>query len=158
MGLSGLAWYPSCPITSGKLPSCGLQCTLWFIYLCVGHLSAVFTTFHDHLCTTEVSSASLLLSVRIVTTSTNIERQPLPTVSRVSNIHNSFSWLQRNVVVNRGVENMDVSGYFSHKCRHFRMVATINRVETCYSALEGVHAFCSSSEHAEVCIFSNSRL
>ena len=32
--LSGLAWYPTCSITSGKLPSSGLQCTLWFTYLC----------------------------------------------------------------------------------------------------------------------------
>ena len=37
--LSGLAWYPSCLVTSGKLPSSGLQCTLWY----VGHLSAVLT-------------------------------------------------------------------------------------------------------------------
>ena len=36
----------------------------------------------------ETSSASLLSSAHSVTTSTNIERQPLPTVSRVSNIHN----------------------------------------------------------------------
>ena len=26
LDLSGLAWYPSCPITSGKLASSGLQC------------------------------------------------------------------------------------------------------------------------------------
>ena len=32
--LSGLAWYPSRPITSGKLLSSGLQCTLW-LYICV---------------------------------------------------------------------------------------------------------------------------
>ena len=57
-----------------KLPSSGLQFTLWFIYLCVGHLSAVFTTSHHHLCSTDVSSAFLLSSVRGVTTSTNIER------------------------------------------------------------------------------------
>ena len=75
MDLSELAWSPSCPITSGKLPSSGFHCTLWFIYLCVGHLSAVFTTSHHHLCSTEVSSASLLSSARGVTTSTNIERQ-----------------------------------------------------------------------------------
>ena len=71
--LSGLPWYPSCPIAAGKLPSFGLQCTLWFIYLCVGRLRAVLTS-HRHLCSTEVSSASLLSSVRSVTTSTNIER------------------------------------------------------------------------------------
>ena len=88
--ISGLAWYPSCPITFGKIPSSGLQCTLWFIYLHVGHLSAVFTTSHHHLCSTEVSSASVLSPARSVTTSTNIERhrQSPPTVSRVSNTHN----------------------------------------------------------------------
>jgi len=37
-------------------------------------LRAVFTTSHHHLCSTEVSSASLLSSARSVTTSTNIER------------------------------------------------------------------------------------
>ena len=72
--LSGLAWYPSCPITSGKPPSSGLRCTPWFIYLCVGHLNAVFTTSHHHLSSIEVSSAFLLSSARSVTTSTNIER------------------------------------------------------------------------------------
>ena len=72
--ISGLAWYPSCPITFGKIPSSGLQCTLWFIYLHVGHLSAVFTTSHHHLCSTEIYSASLLSSARSVTTSANIER------------------------------------------------------------------------------------
>ena len=60
-------------ITSGKLPLSGFQCTLWFICLCVGHLRAV-TTSHHHLCSTEVSSASLLSSARSITTSTNIER------------------------------------------------------------------------------------
>ena len=69
-----MAWSPSCPITSGKLPSSGFHCTLWFIYLCVGHLSAVFTTSHHHLCSTEVSSASFLSTARSVSTSTNIER------------------------------------------------------------------------------------
>ena len=92
--ISGLAWYPSCPITSRKLPSSGLQCTLWLIYLCVGHLSAVFTISHNHLCGTQVSSA-LLSSARSVTTSTNIERQPLPTASRVSNIQNKQHQHQR---------------------------------------------------------------
>ena len=40
---SGPAWYPSCPVISGKLPSSGLLHYLWFISVCVGHLSAVFT-------------------------------------------------------------------------------------------------------------------
>ena len=40
---SGPAWYPSCPVISGKLPSSGLLHYLWFIYVCVGHMSAVFT-------------------------------------------------------------------------------------------------------------------
>ena len=74
MDLSGLAWYPSCTITSGKVPLSGHQCTLWFICLCVGYLSAVFTTSHHHLCSTEASSPSLLSSACSVTTSTNIER------------------------------------------------------------------------------------
>ena len=39
---SGPAWYPSCPVISGKLPSSGLLHYLWFISVCVGHLSAVF--------------------------------------------------------------------------------------------------------------------
>ena len=39
---SGPAWYPSCPAISGKLPSSGLLHCLWFVSLCVGHLSAVF--------------------------------------------------------------------------------------------------------------------
>ena len=69
-----MAWYPSCTITSGKVPLSGHQCTLWFICLCVGYLSAVFTTSHHHLCSTEASSPSLLSSACSVTTSTNIER------------------------------------------------------------------------------------
>ena len=40
---SGPAWYPSCPVISGKPPSSGLLHYLWFISVCVGHLSAVFT-------------------------------------------------------------------------------------------------------------------
>ena len=40
---SGPAWYPSCPVISGKLPSSGLLHYLWFIYVCVGHLGAVFS-------------------------------------------------------------------------------------------------------------------
>ena len=44
------------------------------IYLSVGHLNAVLTTSQHHLCSTEVSSASLLSSARSVTTSTNIDR------------------------------------------------------------------------------------
>ena len=40
---SGPAWYPSCPIISGKLPSSGLLHYLWFISVCVGHPSAVCT-------------------------------------------------------------------------------------------------------------------
>ena len=40
---SGPAWYPSCPVISGKLPSSGFLHCLWFISVCVGHLSAVFT-------------------------------------------------------------------------------------------------------------------
>ena len=39
----GPAWYPSCPVISGKLPSSGLLYYLWFISVCVGHLSTVFT-------------------------------------------------------------------------------------------------------------------
>ena len=39
---SGPAWYPSCPVISGKLPSSGLLHYLWFISVCVGHLSDVF--------------------------------------------------------------------------------------------------------------------
>ena len=74
MDLSGLAWYPSWPITSGKLPSPGLQCAPWFMYLCVCHLSAVFTISHHHLYSTEISSASLVSSAHSVTTSTNIKR------------------------------------------------------------------------------------
>ena len=71
-----LDWHsPSCPITSGKLPSSELRCVLWLICLCVGHLSAVYTTTHHHLCSTEVSHASLPSSTRSVTTSTNIERR-----------------------------------------------------------------------------------
>ena len=40
---SGPAWYQSCAVISGKLPSSGLLHYLWFISVCVGHLSAVFT-------------------------------------------------------------------------------------------------------------------
>ena len=40
---SGPAWYPSCPVISGKLPSSGLLHFLWFISVCVGHVSAVLT-------------------------------------------------------------------------------------------------------------------
>ena len=40
---SGRAWYPSCPVISGKRPSSGLLHYLWFISVCVGHLSDVFT-------------------------------------------------------------------------------------------------------------------
>ena len=40
---SGHAWYPSCPVISGKLPSSGLLHYLLLISVCVGHLSAVFT-------------------------------------------------------------------------------------------------------------------
>ena len=40
---SGPAWYPSCPVIYGKLPSSGLLLYLWFISVCVDHLSAVFT-------------------------------------------------------------------------------------------------------------------
>ena len=39
----GPAWYPSCPVISGKLPSPGLLHCLGFMSVCVGHLSAVFT-------------------------------------------------------------------------------------------------------------------
>ena len=94
--LSGLAWYPSCPITSGKLPSSWLQCTLGVIYLCVGHLSGVFTTSHHHLCSTEVSSAFLLSSARSVTTSTNIERhshRPRYQISIITAL--AFPWVAR---------------------------------------------------------------
>ena len=31
---SGPAWYPSCPVISGKLPSSGLLHYLWFISVC----------------------------------------------------------------------------------------------------------------------------
>ena len=41
---SGPAWYPSCPAISRNLPSSGLLHYLWFISVCVGHLSAVFTS------------------------------------------------------------------------------------------------------------------
>ena len=70
-----MAWYPSRPITSEKQPSSGHQCTLWFLDLCVGHLSAVFTTSHPHRRSTEAYFASFLSSARSVTTSTNIDRQ-----------------------------------------------------------------------------------
>ena len=40
---SGPAWYPTCPVISRKLPSSGLLHFLWFVSVCVGHLSAVFT-------------------------------------------------------------------------------------------------------------------
>ena len=40
---SGPARYPSCPVISGKLPSFGLLNYLWFISVCVGPLSALFT-------------------------------------------------------------------------------------------------------------------
>ena len=40
---SGPAWYPSCPVIYEKLPSSGLLHYLWFISVCVGHLSAAFT-------------------------------------------------------------------------------------------------------------------
>ena len=40
---SGPAWYPSCPVIYGKLPSSGLLHYLRFISVCVGHLSAMFT-------------------------------------------------------------------------------------------------------------------
>ena len=66
--------YSSCPIRSGKLTTSGHQCTLPFIYLRVGHLSAVFRTSHHHLCSRDVSSAVRLLSASSVATSTNIER------------------------------------------------------------------------------------
>ena len=36
---SGPAWYPSCPVISGKLPSSGLLHYLWFISVCVGQLT-----------------------------------------------------------------------------------------------------------------------
>ena len=74
-----LDWHGICPITSRKPPPS--------IYLCVGHLITVFTTSHHHLCSGEVYSASLQSSTRSVTPSTDIERQPLPVVSRVSNIN-----------------------------------------------------------------------
>ena len=64
----------SCCIATDKLQSSGLRYPLCFIYLCVGHLNAVFTTSHHHLSSIEVSSAFLLSSARSVTTSTNIER------------------------------------------------------------------------------------
>ena len=38
------AWYPNCPVIYGKLPSSGLLHYMRFIYVRVGHLSAVFTT------------------------------------------------------------------------------------------------------------------
>ena len=40
---SGPAWYPSCPVISGKLLSSGLLHYLRFVSVCVNHLSAVFT-------------------------------------------------------------------------------------------------------------------
>ena len=51
---SGPAWYPSCPVISGKLPSSGLLHYLWFISVCVGHLSAVFTASHHCFYSTEI--------------------------------------------------------------------------------------------------------
>ena len=50
---SGPAWYPSCPVISGKLPSSGLLHWLWFVSLCVGHLSAVFTPLRHFFYSTE---------------------------------------------------------------------------------------------------------
>ena len=46
---SGPAWYPSCPVISGKLPSSGLLHYLWFISVCVGHLSAAFSSRTKHI-------------------------------------------------------------------------------------------------------------
>ena len=70
------------------------ETTLWtsvFIYLRVGHLSSVFTISHHHLCSTEVSSASLLLSTSSVATSTNIERHShCPQRQGYQNIHNKL--------------------------------------------------------------------
>ena len=40
---SGHAWYPSCPVISGKLASSGLLHYLWFISVCFSHLSASCT-------------------------------------------------------------------------------------------------------------------
>ena len=40
---SGPAWYPSCPVISGKLPSSGLLHYLWLISEFVDHLRAVLT-------------------------------------------------------------------------------------------------------------------
>jgi len=46
------------PLGSYHRLDCGILCGL---YICVGHLSAVFKTSHHHLCSTEISSASLLV-------------------------------------------------------------------------------------------------
>ena len=50
---SGPAWYPSCPVISGKLPSSGLLHYLWFQSVCVGHLSALFTASRHFFYSTE---------------------------------------------------------------------------------------------------------
>ena len=40
---SGPAWYPSCPVISGKLPSSGLLHYLWFISVCWPPKRRVYT-------------------------------------------------------------------------------------------------------------------
>ena len=51
---SGPAWYPSCPVISGKLPSSGRLHYLWFISVCVGHLSTVLTPSRHCFYSTEI--------------------------------------------------------------------------------------------------------
>ena len=69
-----MAWYPMIAVLSALGSYRHLDFSeLWFKYPCVGHLSAVFTSYH-HLCSTEMASASLLSSARGAHTPTDIER------------------------------------------------------------------------------------
>lgn len=43
--LSGCSWCLCSPLVSEKLPLSGLQCVLWILSVCVGHISATFQHF-----------------------------------------------------------------------------------------------------------------
>ena len=46
---SGPAWYPSCPVIYGKLPSSGLLHYLWFISVCVYTITSLLSQQRKYL-------------------------------------------------------------------------------------------------------------